>query len=73
MAAFEQSDYLVDNTPFKHTRLGGFFASVRERFRQAIIRHQTRTALERLTNRQLADIGLSRKQIEEVALLAGRP
>ena len=73
MAAFEQSDYLVDNTPFNQTRLGGFFARVRESLRQAVIRNQTRTALERLSNRQLADIGLSRKQIEEVALLAGRP
>lgn len=73
MAAFEQSDYLVDTTPFNQTRLGAFLANARKSLRQAIIRYQTRTALERLSNRQLADIGLTRKQIEEVALLAGRP
>lgn len=50
-----------------------FLYQIGTRLRQTIVERQTRTALERLSNRQLADIGMTREQIESVAMLAGRP
>jgi uncharacterized protein YjiS (DUF1127 family) len=68
MAAFEQSDYLVDKTPFTQTplyrRVADFATGIGSAIRQYIVNKQTRSALERLNDRHLADIGLTRDQIE---------
>lgn len=52
------------NQGFDTSRIAGFAATLRARFNAWNLRRETRIELNHLTNRQLADIGLNRSNID---------
>lgn len=76
MAVYEDSEFLSPRTPSMASvtahRFVDFIGETRRYLRFHIVRSQTRSALSKLSNRQLADIGISRAEIAEFSTRAAR-
>ncbi len=67
--------YVANHTSVAAPKASGlsvFFANVAERFRQYRIYRETYNELNALSDRELADLGLSRSMIRRLAIEASR-